>query len=147
MLQEIIGYCLYKGYPIQKAIMLVGSGSNGKSVFIQLLQHFLGVYHCASNSLQKLAVNRFSLSSLHGKLANLFADLSSSSLSDTSIFKMLTGGDLIQAEKKFKDEFSFTNYAKLIFSANAIPKSPDDSDAFFRRWIIIVFPFKFTGKN
>jgi putative DNA primase/helicase len=55
--------------------------------------------------------------------------------------------DAIRAEQKFKDQFSFVNRAKLLFSCNQIPKTNDVSDAFFRRWIIIPFPFKFEGKN
>jgi phage/plasmid-associated DNA primase len=44
---------------------------------------------------------------------------------------------------KGRDLFFFENYAKLIFSANQIPKSPEDTDAFFRRWEIINFPNQF----
>jgi phage/plasmid-associated DNA primase len=60
---------------------------------------------------------------------------------------MLTGRDLIAAEKKFSQTFNFANYAKLLFSANKVPEANDDTSAFFRRWIIIVFPKAFTGSN
>jgi len=58
---------------------------------------------------------------------------------------MLTGGDQLTAEKKFRDEFNFVNYANMIFSANEVPSTYDDSDAFYRRWIIENFPNKFEG--
>lgn len=145
LLQEFAGYCLYKEHFIHKAFMLVGGGANGKSTFITLLKSFLGQENVSAVPLQKLETNRFSISSLFGKLANLFADLPDKSLTGTSMFKMLVGQDLIPAEKKFKDEFSFENYAKFIFSANQIPKSPEDTDAFFRRWIIINFPNQFLA--
>ena len=39
-------------------------------------------------------------------------------------------------------------YAKLFFSANKIPGSADDSDAYHRRTIILSFPDQFEeGKN
>ena len=57
---------------------------------------------------------------------------------------MLTGNDLIGAEYKFGKHFTFQNRAKLLFSANKIPETHDDTDAYFRRWIIIVFPNIFT---
>ena len=60
---------------------------------------------------------------------------------------MLTGGDLISAERKFKGFFKFVNFAKLIFSCNKIPATKDDTDAFFRRWVIIDFPNKFEGEK
>ncbi len=143
LLQEFTGYCLYKEHFIHKAFMLVGGGANGKSTFLRLIKSFLGHENVTSVPLQNLENNRFALSSLFGKLANIFADLSSKGLSGTSIFKMLVGQDLIPAEKKFRDQFFFENYAKMIFSANQIPKSPEDTDAFFRRWIIILFPNQF----
>ena len=143
VIQEFVGYCLYKSYPIQKMFMLVGGGANGKSTLINLLKALFGQQNCSAIPLQQLEGNRFAVSNLFGKLANLFADLSASTLKDTSYLKMLTGEDLISAEKKFKDNFTFVNYAKMIFSCNQIPRSPDDSDAFFRRWVIINFPNQF----
>jgi putative DNA primase/helicase len=69
--------------------------------------------------------------------------LTDRALSGTGYFKMLTGGDTISAEYKFRDRFEFKNYAKLLFSCNKVPESPDDTTAFFRRWIIINFPNQF----
>lgn len=143
LLQEVAGYCLYKCYFIQKAIMLVGGGANGKSTYANLLRVFLGRENVSSVSLQRLTNNRFSVASLFGKLANIHPDLSSKAITESSMFKSLVGEDAVTGEKKFKDEFSFINYAKLIFSANAIPKTPEDNLAYFRRWIILVFQNKF----
>src|SRR6266498_2467497 len=50
-----------------------------------------------------------------------------------------------RGEFKFKPAFHFKNYAKLIFSANEIPITPDETDAFFARLIIIEFPNQFHG--
>lgn len=146
VLQEMAGYCLYKEYPIHKALMLVGTGYNGKSTYINLLKVFLGQENCSAEPLHQLETNRFAVASLFGKLANLFADLPARALQETSFFKMLTGQDLIPAEQKFRNRFSFLNYAKQIYSCNQIPRSPDDTDAFFRRWVIINFPNQFKGK-
>ena len=38
---------------------------------------------------------------------------------------MLVSGDFIRAQKKYGQPFEFSNYAKLIFSANEIPQSED----------------------
>jgi putative DNA primase/helicase len=84
---------------------------------------------------------------LYGKLANIYADLPAIALKETGIFKMLTGGDTISGEHKFKPRFYFKNYAKLIFSCNQIPQTPDDSDAFYRRWIIVNFPHQFLDAD
>jgi len=147
VLQEIAGYLLYRRYFIHKAFLLVGTGANGKSTYINLLKKFVGEGAYSDIPLQMLGANRFALAHLHGKLANFFADLSSKALTDTAFFKMTTGEDSVPAEQKFKEIFSLLNYAKMIFSCNQIPRTNDDSDAFFRRWIILNFPNQFKEKN
>ena len=147
LLVELAGYCLFRKYSIQKSFMLVGNGANGKSTYLQLLNSFLGQDNICAVSLQDLEHNRFSGSNLYRKLANIYADLPKIALRNPGTFKMLTGGDFVTGEKKFKNQFFFYNYAKLIFSANQVPYVEDDSNAFFRRWIIINFPNKFEGSK
>jgi len=138
-MQEAFGYCLYRGMPFHKAIMLYGSGSNGKSTMLNVLKELLGTENLTSIALQDLEGNKFGTASLYGKLVNIYSDLPDKALQHTGKFKMLTGGDLVQAEQKFKSPFHFVNYAKFFFSANKLPDTYDDSDAFFRRWLIIIF--------
>jgi putative DNA primase/helicase len=125
--------------------MLVGGGSNGKSTWLALNKTFLGQENVSGRGLHDLEDNRFAKADLHAKLANIYADLPDRSLQRTGTFKMLTGKDLITAERKFQNPFTFVNYAKLLFSANKVPEAQDDSDAFFRRWIVIVFANTFEG--
>ncbi len=145
LLQEIIGYCIYKDYPISKAFMMLGGGENGKSTFLNLLETFLGEKNIATPSLQELLYNRFAKIELYGKLANIHADLSDQKINQTGTFKMLTGRDTIRGEEKYKGSIEFKNYAKLIYSANNLPPTTDDTHAFWRRWLIIKFPYKFTN--
>jgi P4 family phage/plasmid primase-like protien len=147
IVQELIGYCLYREYHIHKAFMLLGDGSNGKSTLLNLINAFLGFENTAGVSLQQFDKDRFAKSALFGKLANIYADLSPDALNRTGTFKMLTGGDVIFADKKFKNPFTFRNYAKLMFSANILPDTKDDTSAFFRRWVFLTFPNIFTDAN
>ncbi|RLI82035.1 hypothetical protein DRP04_04855 [Archaeoglobales archaeon] len=145
IIEELFGYCLLKDYPIQKAFMFIGDGANGKSTLLGLFLAFLGPENCSSISLQALVEDKFASAELYGKLANIYADLPDEALRNTGIFKMVTGGDIITAQRKFQHPFQFINYAKLIFSANKLPEVRDETDAFFRRWIIVNFPNKFEG--
>jgi putative DNA primase/helicase len=147
VVQELIGYCLYKRMPFHKAALLVGDGANGKSTFQELLKNFLGSENVSNVTLQELCGNRFASSQLYGKLANLCADLPHTAIASSGRFKMLAGGDTISAEFKHKPAFSFMNYAKMIFSANTIPQVSEDTLAFFRRWIILVCNNVFLGEN
>ena len=139
---EFFGYCLYHDMPIHKAFMLIGEGANGKSTLLSLLKAFLGKESISNISLQQLCQNRFAKAGLHGKLANIFADLTQKSLFETGVFKMLTGNDTVDVERKFvQKRIKLTSYAKMIFSCNIIPEnSRDDTRAFWRRWILITFP-------
>ncbi len=111
--------------------ILNGSGRNGKGVTTNLITAFLGRDNVSNETLERLLENNFATASLFGKMANIDADVSSEALRRTGILKKLTGGDRIVTEFKFKAAFSFKNFAKLIFSANKIPITPDDSDAYF----------------
>ena len=91
--------------------------------------------------------HRFKRAELFGKLLNLFADLDARDLQSSTYFKTIVSGDAIDAERKFQDPFFFRPFARLAFSANEIPKSPDNSYAYFRRWCIIPFPKRFEGKD
>jgi P4 family phage/plasmid primase-like protien len=136
---ELLGYVLYRGYPIHKAFMFVGEGSNGKSTLLNIIKDFIGQENTCSISLQSLCTDRFSKAELFGKKFNFLSDLKDMALTETGDFKALTGGDQISAEIKFTQKrLTFTNWAKFAFSANKIPENKgDDSDAFWRRWIII----------
>lgn len=141
------GYCLIPDTRKQKAVMLIGNGSNGKSVFLELLTQFIGEENASSESLQDLDTNRFSVANLYGKLINVHPDLSRMKISEDSMFKNLCGGDRIRAERKFEGAFSFKNKARLIFAANNLPPVKDIDYAFCRRWILIEFPNTFEGEN
>jgi len=122
--------------------MLVGSGANGKSTYLNLLIRFLGKENVSNLALQDLN-SRFRLYRLVGKLANICGDLPKTAIKDTGVFKMLTGGDPVTVEKKFKEPFEYYNRAILVFSANELPGVRDMTDAFWRRWILVRFPYKF----
>ena len=43
LIQEIFGYLLWKEYFIERAVMLTGSGRNGKGKTLELMKRFVGV--------------------------------------------------------------------------------------------------------
>ena len=91
----------------QKSFIFLGQGANGKSTLLDLLLAFLGSLNASKVSLQDLGSNRFRVAELYGRMANIFTDLDNKSLQSTSMFKMITTGDPITAERKFKDPFEF----------------------------------------
>ena len=140
-----MGWCLVPDRRFEKSVMLTGEGENGKSVFLDLVGDLLGATNVSNVALQDLEENRFKAAQLYGKLANTFADLDARGLRSSSMFKTLTTGDPIDAERKHGHPFRFRSYAKLLFSANKIPPSRDRTHAFYRRWVIIPFTRTFNG--
>ena len=144
---EAIGFCLHRDYFIRRAIILLGEGGNGKSTLFRLVEQFLGPTNVAHIAIQELS-GRFAPARLFGRLANIYADLPTYAWRDTGKFKMMTGRDTVDADVKFKSRFSFTNYAKMFFSANRLPETTDETEAFFERLLIITCPNKFVkGKR
>lgn len=124
---------------VQKSVLLIGEGSNGKSTYLRALTAFVGSPNTAGVSLHKLESDRFATARLIGKLANICPDLPSTHLTETSAFKAITGGDDLGAEYKYREAFEFRPYCRLVFSANHVPRSGDASHAFFRRWLVVPF--------
>jgi putative DNA primase/helicase len=132
---------------IQKALLLIGEGDNGKSVYLRAIGAFVGSTNAAGVSIHKLESDRFAASRLIGKLANICPDLPSGHLEQTSVFKAITGGDALNAEYKYRESFEFVPYARLLFSANSAPRAGDASHAFFRRWLVVPFEATFTEEE
>jgi putative DNA primase/helicase len=136
---EILAWLMTPWNSIQKAVLLMGEGSNGKSTFLRACTALIGKRNTAALSLHKLEQDKFAAVRLLGKLANICPDLPTQHLTSTTMFKALTGGDLLNAEYKFRDSFEFTPFAKLVFSANQPPHSDDATHGFFRRRQVIPF--------
>lgn len=148
VLYEIIGFCLRKDYFLEKAFMFIGDGSNGKSKTLSLIKEFLGIENTCSVRLSQMQdMSSSALCELHNRLINIAGDLDNTALKQTGVFKELSGGDTVQVKRKYLRDLKFTNYAKMVFACNQLPKVYDLSDGFWRRWVLLEFPYKFIPKS
>lgn len=146
LFEEMIGACLLKHNRYQKAFMLYGSGSNGKSTILNLIKTFLGSNNYSSIALEKVT-DRFNVAELENKLANIGDDIDNVVIKDTGTLKKLFAGNSIQVERKGERPFTIEPYATHVYSCNAIPRSFDKSDGFYRRWLFIPFNAKFSSAD
>lgn len=146
-LYEILAYCMLPDYPVNRIFCFVGAGMNGKSKFLELLRKFIGDYNCCSTELDLLIQSRFEVTRLHKKLVCQMGETNFNELSNTSILKKLSGGDLIPFEYKRADLFEDINYAKILISTNNLPETTDKTIGFYRRWMIVDFPNTFSEKK
>lgn len=107
---------------LKKSLFIVGPTNTSKSTLLWVLQQLIGDNYCSAHSLQDLTGNvNYSVANLYNKLANINADTSTMRLKDISIFKLLTGGDLISTRMIRGKPFQFRNNAKLTFAFNHFP--------------------------
>jgi len=145
-LYRLIAHSLYKEYVTEKAAMLVGSGQNGKSVFLDVVEQFLGEYNVSHRSLQAFE-DKFAANQLEGKMANIHPDMGDESVKDMSTFKKLTGRDTMTADVKYESPIVFENFATLMFAANEMPVFGEDNHAIWRRWVYVNFPYTFDESD
>lgn len=143
ILEEILGYILFRRNEFAATFILTGDGSNGKSSYLKIIRKLVGPDNTASLDLKELD-QRFKTAELFGKLVNIGDDISKGYIKESSVFKKLSTGETLNVERKGKDPFDFTNYAKLIFSANEMPRINDYSDGLGRRLQIVPFKAKFS---
>ena len=146
LFEEMIGACLIKHNRYQKAFMLYGAGSNGKSTILNLVKTFIGARNYSSIALEKVT-DRFNVAELENRLANIGDDIDNVMIKDTGTLKKLFAGNSIQVERKGERPFTIEPYATHIYSANNIPRSFDKSDGFYRRWLFIPFNAKFSSAD
>jgi P4 family phage/plasmid primase-like protien len=144
---ELMAYTFYRYNPFEIISILFGYGANGKSVFTSILSSLHGLRNVSNVPLSAMLKDTFALSDLEYKNLNIDTELSRGTIYDTTILKKLTGRQPVRIQRKNQRAYDATLYAKLFFSANRIPISTDDSDAYFRRNVIINFPNKFEGNQ
>ena len=131
------GYCMTTDTRLQKFLVITGAPGCGKSTAINMLISVVGAENVSGVTLQELG-DRFTPTELLGKLLNACADLPKKALEQVDAIKRITGEDQIKGEYKGGKVFWFNSYAKLIYSANQMPKSYDEKTfAFFRRLLMI----------
>ena len=92
LVQEMLGYSITNFNNAKKVFILEGRGDTGKSTFLNIIEDMLCKENISNVMLQKIG-DRFNIAQLYGKVANIFADLPNTPLTENSTFKALTGAD------------------------------------------------------
>uniref|UniRef100_A0A6M3IZP8 Putative DNA primase n=2 Tax=viral metagenome TaxID=1070528 RepID=A0A6M3IZP8_9ZZZZ len=145
LLQQWSKYILGNNVKEHIFLLLVGNSGTGKSTFISLMHHLVGIENVANVPLARFG-DRFSLSSLVGKKLNTFAETSKEiSRQEEEKLKAYSTGDRQMFERKNKDVFFSFPTAKLVFATNELPQFHDKTDALWDRMRYVPFDVKFRG--
>lgn len=142
VLAEYLGYVFIKngfeGLKLEKALILFGSGQNGKSVIFDIVTALFGRQNISNYSLQSLTEEKgFYRAKISNKLLNYASEINGKL--ETSLFKAMVSGEPVEACLKYGQPFTMQDYAKFIFNCNELPKDVEHTNAYFRRFLIIPF--------
>lgn len=143
-----LGYSLSGSTREQALFLLYGSGSNGKSTFTEQVAHMMGTYADSIASSVLMQQKNPSNSAIYSiaKLKNIRL-VSTGETDEGGKFaegqiKSLTGGDMISAQFKFGNEFSYKPQFKIWMSTNNKPIIRGTDFGIWRR----IFPIPFTRR-
>ena len=142
-LLEMMGYTLMAHCNHERFIILVGSGANGKSVLLSVLEALAGRDNVAAVQPSQFD-NKFQRAHLHNKLANIVTEIKQGAVIDDDALKGITSGEPTTVEHKNKDPFDMRPFSTCWFGTNHMPHTRDFSGALFRRALVIEFNNKFT---
>lgn len=148
-IMDMMAYCLWPRYDDHVFFCLVGTGANGKSTLLHIIQAMIGRGNFSAVSMQQLGQNRFAPANLEGKLANLSEESSGYELNyeELNVLQNLSAGGEMEVERKGQQGFTFRNKAKMIFSANKPPRFKDTGHALRRRLVVIPFDHTITNPD
>ena len=101
-------------------------GNTGKSVDGDVWNRMLGREQVANVSFKDLATDRWALGRVWGKRLILIGDQGPEAINNSENFKMLTGGDPVDAEMKGIQHFTYTYSGTILVSTNHMPVFNDD---------------------
>ena len=125
--QESIGYAFLKEIPKPAVFFLVGSGSNGKSVFVNTISNLFGQENVSTISLNQLTNEYYTLG-LFGKMVNISSETPHKKQINTDMVKAAVAGDWISGRNPYKEPTKFKPYAKHFLSMNQIPSKNQNSN-------------------
>lgn len=145
---EFLGSIFLKKIKHEKILLLYGSGKNGKSVLHDVIHALLGINNITSFSLASLTEHK-SQSRMHleNKLLNFSSEIGLTKSSDLDMIKKLASMEPIEVKELYSNPYTITNYARLAFNCNVLPKAGENSDGFHRRLIIVPFTQTISDKE
>jgi P4 family phage/plasmid primase-like protien len=127
-----------------------GSGSNGKSLSVLLMEKSLGQYCCkfpVTLLTQKRAASNVATPEIARAKGRRFAVLQEPSEDEklnVGQLKELSGGDTVQTRELFKSPTEWKPQFKLFLLCNQLPNVPSDDGGTWRRIRVAEFASKFT---
>ena len=146
ILQEFLG-CVFidrKKAKIEKMMVLLGPGANGKSVVHDVVRQLLGEQNVTSFGIAELTGGyelKKNITTINGKRLNYASEISAATFTHVGDqLKKLISGEPMSARANYKDNFMATDIPLIMANANRLPgMNKDDLKAMARRFIVLPF--------
>ena len=144
---ELMGYIIQPRRNIPSIVILLGDGSNGKTVLIGTVIRLLGDQLVHAQRVDDLDKNRFTLGSLFGKYLFVDDDVKAGARLPDGMLKTISEAKVVSAELKYKPSFNFVVRTVPVLLCNNIPSLADLSHGMIRRLMVVPFERRFTDKD
>lgn len=150
-LQLIAGQALTGYQPKTQAVFFLhGTGSNGKSTFIDLMLRTSGNYGKLQPPNIFLPDNGkevYAMSDFEGLRAAIIEELPDSKHLNSSALKRLVGTQKINARPIYGKNREFENQSTIFVSCNRLPVVNETDEGTWRRLSVISFPYSYKKKQ
>lgn len=139
LLQEFGGACLLgEAWRYQRAIVMVGAGSNGKKVTTDVFARAMPPGSTVAIPPQQWG-DQYRLAMLAGKHLNAVGELPEYDIISSETFKGVITGDMTTGRHIREAPFPFAPIAGHMFAANKLPGTVDHTHGFWRRFAMLQF--------
>ena len=139
---ECLGCMVVPISKFSKIFIWYGSGANGKSLLLSIMEHIMGELLTHANI---LAINdKFALEDVVHGIANVTDDVGITTLKETGLIKSLVDGSMIEVNRKYKGPIKWKPTSQFVMCCNEIPKIADTTRGMIRRLGFIPFDMQLT---
>lgn len=134
---ECLGCMIAPSAKFGKIFIWYGSGANGKSLLLNIMEAIMGSLLTHSNILN--INDKFALEDVVNGISNVTDDVGITTLKETGILKSLVDGSVINVNRKFKQPIKWKPDSQFVMCCNEIPKIADTTRGMIRRLAFIPF--------
>lgn len=146
-------------YKFEYICFCIGEGQNGKSIICRAMvnlfknedEHGVAITKCVTTytpeQLFKSNQMQYVMADVNGKIMNYCDDVSDKDFSGGDFKAFVSGGEFRGRSPYGRESVEVTDVPLMLCCANKIPPTTDDSDGYFRRFLIINCPNRVSEKD
>ena len=151
-LQRLVGYTLTATTQEHLLVFCYGSGANGKSTFLRVLQDLLGPYGCPTPRTLLFTskpgdVHPTELATLYGMRLGVCSEVGEDAAIDEPKLKDLTGGNPISCRRMNENFWRFVPTHKLWIAGNHKPVIKGTDHGIWRRLRVVPWTVQFDAEH